>query len=61
MVNKQVLSMLVLGRAFVPSSDVVFQLSMRRQWFICTRLSDPYMTGSSRLLTVSLTTAPSPV
>jgi hypothetical protein len=61
MVNKQVLSMLILGRAFVPSSDVVFELSMRSQWFICIRLSDPYMTGSSRLLTVSFTTAPSPV
>ena len=59
MVSKQAPTMLILGRGDVPSFDVVRSFSMRHQWFICIRLSDPYLTVKTAF-SVSFTTALSP-
>ena len=43
-VQPQVSSELILEQRLLPSFDVIPTLSTLHQWFVCTRLLDPYLT-----------------
>ena len=60
MIDKQVISMLILREVTALSFDAVEQLSMLRLWFSSDRLPNPYLTVDTAFLTTSLTTSPSP-